>query len=127
MLEPKAEEQPVGVKCLICLKHTLRVSACVIAYELKFQQRGEQEHRGEGTGAISAGAGEVKRCGKAAAKTRVAARALAATAVRSQGSKAAGGKASTKGNIFKGERVNGSYSSQEERRPILRRLQPRWS
>lgn len=127
MLEPKAEEQPVGAECLICLKHALSVSACVIAYELKFQQRGEQECRGERTGAISAGAGEVKRCRKAAPKTWVAARALAAAAVRSQGSKAAGGKASKEGNIFKGERVNGSYSGQEESRPSLRRLEPGWS
>lgn len=87
--------------------------------------------RGDRVGALqggcSAGEGEVQWCEQAAPKTRVPVRALAAAAVRLQGSKAAEGKASRKENIFKAQRVNGSYSSQEERRPKLRRgLEPGW-
>ena len=44
---------------IICLKHTLSLSACVIAYELNFQQRGKRGRegmggRGERIGAIPA-------------------------------------------------------------------------
>lgn len=95
---------------IICLKHMLSVSACVIAYKLNFWLRGKQGRegmggRGERMGAISAGAGEVKRYGQAAPKMQVPERVLAAAAVRSQGSKAAKGEAHRERNIFKAQRV----------------------